>query len=594
MGHLPLKKTRLRALVLAGGFFLLILVYCAFRLFSAYTAVANINLAAEQISKSHAIENTGSDSTLARQIRSNVSDIVVATHDPIISSLKWLPLVGKDVTAVSEASEAAQSLLNDVIPALDIIAAVDKRDPRQSFAKLSNHDVLQLDRQLSKTVTSLESASGVIDKWRRQNLDFGLAPKFSALHSQLAEVQTGLSRAAPLISLALPVVSTSKTWFIANQNLAEARGTGGIMSSWSIIKVTDGHLKLLASGSDQDLDKNVRVDFHSLPASLRSLWGQSPANWRDTNAARDFSSFAQQIRDSLRAKFKVDGVLAIGQGTVARLAAAAGPVKAGQVEISAANAHDFLGKDIYSRFTNVEEKNTLVQTILLEMFGRFAKGQFDVKNLWQSLTTQNFGDQVYGWSSDARIEKLFAVGGVDGRVSSSFGPKIYFTLNNADAGKLEAYLNIKSHYRLQSCNFETDTGFAGRKANLEIHLKNNAPQHLPAYVLPKRFAFYGSPKASTSRTLISVYGPVQSTRKSFFFDNKQIFASEGQENGRPVWILDVMLSPGKAHKLVLNWVEPIEDSDHRNIQSDPKVVVPSAFNTIESSVSSSGPCASKN
>jgi len=591
---MPLKKTRLRALVLAGGFFLLILVYCAIRLFSAYTAAANINLAVGQISKSHAIENPGSDARLVRQIQSYVSEIVGATHDPIISSLKWLPVVGKDVAAVGETSEVAQSLLDDVIPALDIFEAVDKRDPRRSFANLSNREVMQLDSQVSKTVASLESASNVFDKWGSRQLDFGLAPKFSALHSQLAKLQIGFSRAAPLISLALPVVSTSKTWFIANQNLAEARGTGGIMSSWSIIKVTDGHLKLLASGSDQDLDKNVRVDFHSLPASLRSLWGQSPANWRDINAPRDFSSFAQQIRDSLRAKFKIDGVLAIGQGTVTRLAAAAGAVKAGKVEISAGNAHDFLGKDIYSRFTNVEEKNTLVQAILLEMFGRFANGKFDVKNLWQSLTTQNYGDQVYGWASDARIDKLFAAGGVDGQVSSSFGPKIYFTLNNADAGKLEAYLNIKSNYRLQSCNFETDTGFAGRKASLEIQLRNNAPQHLPAYVLPKRFAFYGSPKGSTSRTLISVYGPVQSTRKSFFFDNEQIFASEGQESGRPVWILDVMLSPGKAHKLVLNWVEPIEDSDHRNIQRDPQLVLPSAFNAIDSTVSSSGPCASKN
>jgi hypothetical protein len=177
----------------------------------------------------------------------------------------------------------------------------------------------------------------------------------------------------------------------------------------------------------------------------------SPENWRDINAARHFEYFAKQIRDSLRPKLKIDGVLAIGQGTVARLVAATGPVTVSGIEINSQNAHDFLAKGIYSEFTDVDQKNSFVQKLMLSLFKNLASQNLDLKSFWQSLVSQEYGDQVYGWSSDAATQKLFEFGGVSGSVSPEFGPKVYLTLNNAGANKLDAYLKISTDYHLGKC-----------------------------------------------------------------------------------------------------------------------------------------------
>ena len=287
-------------------------------------------------------------------------------------------------------------------------------------------------------------------------------------------------------------------------------------------------------------------------------------------------------------------MLAIGQGTVARVVAATGPVQVSGVDITGDNAQDFLAKGIYARFTDVAEKNSFVQKLMFKLFKNLASAKLDLKSVWQNLLSEQSGDQVYGWSSDPAAERLFNVGGVSGQVSPNFGSKVYLSFNNAGANKLDAYLHVGARYQLGVCGASTTSGFKGREATLKIRLDNQAPNGLPNYVSPIHPTYLGTPiKVSTNRTIFSIYAPVGSSRLNFKLDGKPIYASDAIENGRPVWVLDISVEPGRPRNLLLKWVEPIENADGKSLHTSPQIIVPSAFNPIQTSVSSSGACTSK-
>ena len=566
--------------------------YLAFKAAAAKVALDDLSHTAAMLKTGEAITDSATLESSTKRLADDVATLDTVSHDPLVAAIWSLPWLRNDLGAVAETSSAVHQVFDDALPA--VVALSEANSTGNLLGKLSPQAARVIETQLTKLNTSLGVADRVLGRWQSAKLDFGLSPKLTQLHAQLAKAQTSLHRVTPLIALAAPLATGSNTWFVANENLAEARGTGGILGSWAIIKVENGKVSLVASGSDQDLDKIGKVNFRALPTELRSAWGVTPDNWRDLNAPRSFEYFATQIRDSIARKYKIDGVISIGQGTVARMVAATGPITVDGVEITGSNAHDFLGKGIYAKFTDVTKKNQFIQKLLLKIFAKVSQAKLDLKGLWSNLLVQDSADQVYGWAQNKKLEDLFLLGEVGGLVNPTFGSQVYFTLNNAGANKLDAYTHLTAKYALGKCSQMTDNGFRGRQASFEATLANLAPKGLPDYVSPRHPTYFGVPiKLSTNRTLYSVYAPVGSTRQNFTLDGEPIFASEVLEKGHPVWTFDISLTPGKSRKLVLNWIEPVENADGKNIQTRPTIVVPSAFNPIEADTSSSGFCSVK-
>jgi len=535
---------------------------------------------------------------LQRQASTQLGDAQAVVNDPLLAPMSWLPVFGEDFSA---AKTLVASLSGIVEKSEPVLAALQEFATR---AETNDSNAKPLtDNNLAKKVTEIIN---VVDQSRKsleeintKKLHFGLGSKIELAHTKLNELSLGLAHLKPLVAVLEPILTNreKQTWFVATQNLAEARGTGGLLGSFALLEIMNGHPSLAGAGSDQDLDRLGRVDPSALPRSLQILWGGTPDDWRDINVSSHVPYFAAQISETLSSKkINIDGVIVLGQGTVAQLVSATGGMNIDGVQVNGENISDFLAKGIYAKYEDVGAKNAWVKNFMHTLFARLAKRNFDYSGIWSAATRTTSGDRISAWAKSEQLQARFRRDGVDGAVSNKSGSVAQISLNNAGGNKLDAYLELEAKYSLGRCGVATDLGLPGRRAKLDMLISNKAPKSgLPKYVTPRADLLPGQKLIlGSNRTLVSVYAPVNSTIDFFTLNGETVFASQGFDHDHPVWVFDLSTLPGRSYRLVANWVEPTVDSAGRNSQTAPSLIAPVALNPVKTSVSTSGVCAAKN
>lgn len=515
--------------------------------------------------------------------------------DPIVQLFGFVPIIGSDIRAASivssdghlvlQAAQEVTSVANQLVK-----SGVGKKPITDTSLVSSLRDgMTALDTAVQKLNIDLASVD-------ENALHFGLDSKIKSAKEVVSSVAVASSRLTPLVQVGTTVIEQpgKKRWFVSIQNLAELRGTGGITGSYAVITTEYGKLKLEEYGSDKRLLKEGRIDYKNYPQGLRNLWGADLSDWRDINASAHAPYAAQMLADGWQQNTgqRVDGVLFIGQGVVSQLSGAVGPIDARGVVVDKDNAVEFLAKDIYARFTNVQAKDALVGELASEMFKRLIAGNFSVSGLFSAAANDKTGDRIIAWSRDKSTQQVFSKYRVSGEISTTFGPSVAVTLNNAGGNKLDAYTTLKAYYLLGICNVDTFTGYQGRKSRVTVDLSNNSPKSgLPAYVDMRLDANFGEarPKGS-NRELLTVYGPVGSEAESITIDGVAGFAINGTDRDRPLWIFDLNLLPGTTKKIVLNLVEPINDENAEKLSGKPSLQGPVMLNAPSLSSSSIGEC----
>lgn len=521
-----------------------------------------------------------------------------SANDPLVQLVTYLPIIGKDISAASIISsdghlvlQSAQDVTNTANQLLK--AGIGKQALKDTTLIATFRDGMGA---MNDSVQKLNTDLKGIDP---SALHFGLDKKVSSAKTAIAVLANAGSKITPLVDIASVVLEqpNKKRWFVAIQNLSEARATGGITGAYAILVAENGKVKLEEYGSDKTLLKLGAIDYSNYPDDLKNLWGVDLSDWRDINASAHAPYAAQLLADGWQQhrNEKVDGVLFIGQGVVGELSGAVGSITVRGVSIDPSNVVDFLTKDIYAKFTDVPTKDAVVGELAKEMFTRLVAGKLDVGGFLKAAANDTTGDRIVAWAQDPAVQHEFTASRSSGEVSESFGPNILVTVNNAGGNKLDAYAHLKIDYRNADCNVDTFTGYQGRKSNITIVISNNAPKSgLPAYVVTRLDRNFGEsrPKGS-NRELVTVYGPVGSEAESVTVNGEADFVSTGIDRNRPVWIFDVSLLPGETKKLVVNLVEPISDNNQEKVVGAPTVIPPVMLNAPVISTSTIGECSLK-
>ena len=518
-----------------------------------------------------------------------------SANDPIVQLFGFTPIIGSDIRAASvvssdgrlvlQAAQEVTSVANQLVK-----SGLGKKPISDTSLVASLRDGMsQLDSAVQKLNIDLASVDA-------NALHFGLDTKIKSAKEVVSSVAVASSRLTPLVQVGTTIIEQpgKKRWFVSIQNLAELRGTGGITGAYAVLTTENGKLKLEEYGSDKRLLKEGRIDYKNYPEGLRNLWGVDLSDWRDINASAHAPYAAELLADGWqknRGK-RVDGVLFIGQGVVSQLSGAVGPIDARGVMVDKDNAVDFLAKEIYARFPNVQAKDAVVGELASEMFKRLIAGKVSGSGLFAAAANDKTGDRILAWSRDKNTQQVFNKYKVSGEISTAFGPNVAVTLNNAGGNKLDAYTTFKADYLLGVCNVDTFTGYQGRKSRVTIDLSNNSPKSgLPAYVDMRLDDNFGEarPKGS-NRELVTVYGPVGSEAESVTIDGAPGFVINGMDRNRPVWVFDLNMLPKTTKKIILNLVEPISDDNFEKLSGKPGLQGPVMLNAPTLSSSSIGEC----
>ena len=343
-----------------------------------------------------------------------------AAKDPLVQLAGFLPIIGNDIKAASIVSSDGRLVLQgaqDVTNTANqlIKAGIGKTQLKDTALIASFRDGMS---SMNEAVQKLNTDLQGIDA---NSLHFGLDSKVSQAKVAVAGLANASNRITPLVQVGTIVLEQpeKKRWFVAIQNLSEARATGGITGAYAILVADNGKVKLEEYGSDKTLLKMGGINYKNYPQELRDLWGVDLTDWRDINASAHVPYAARLLADGWQQhrNEKIDGVLFIGQGVVSELSGAVGDITVRGVTVGPANVIDFLSKDIYAKFTNVQVKDAVVGEIAKEMFSRVIAGKVQAGNFLKSAAADPTGDRIMAWSQDKAVQQQFAQYQVTGEIS---------------------------------------------------------------------------------------------------------------------------------------------------------------------------------
>jgi hypothetical protein len=512
-----------------------------------------------------------------------------AADAPAVVFAAALPWVGDDVTVARELAGVAADFSADT-------AAVDPLLERVTSG--GGQDLL-VGAEAREVVGQVRAAADrAVARLARLELGGLQLP----VGDDVARLRDGLGRIGPAVDALTPYLDaleilaspgTTHTWFVAMQNLGEARPSGGMIGSWLLVRSANGKLEVLQQGFNDELSTTRTVDYAGyLPAGYEQVWGTSVSDWRSFTLSANFPDNARLLAHTWNARggVQADGVLALGQGSVRLLAAAAGPVElAGRVIAPSALA-DYLLDGVYRDYPDPKAKDAAVARIIAQTLNKLSSGQFDLSGLLAGALGGPGSDYLQLWSSDRALQRQVTAAGLSGAFPDDPGPIASVRLADGAANKLDAFVHLGAEYRLGDCVVD-DGGVATRNSTFTITLRNAVPGGLTDYVTGKGDLLDGlAHPVGATRDFVVVYPPVQATITSALLNGRPALLQSAWVGERQMVVVDVKLDPGATATLALTWDELPSGSDERPFTLRPRIVLPPLANPAKTRVFDGAAC----
>ena len=378
------------------------------------------------------------------------------------------------------------------------------------------------------------------------------------LGDELAEARrdTGRALAAAEIAPVLLGAGGEQRYFLAVQNNAEARATGGFIGNFGEVVAEDGALRVDRFGRIGELnpaptDKSERTLDAPEDFLTRYERFAIERTWQNVNVSPDLGVVADVVADLYPKSGgrPVDGVIAIDPVGLAALLKLTGPVTVvpWPVPITAANVVDVTLKGAYVRFPVQEERveflgdvaDTIVRKVTTSSLGSPAQ---IVRELAPAVTGGHLQVATVDDRSAVALDGL----GLSGSVPSSPSDSLLLTTQNAAGNKLDIYLDRRVSYDVTIAPDDAGTS-VDVSGEITVTLDNDLPDEpLPPFVAgpyDTRFA------AGENRTFLSLYSPL--ALRGATLEGRTTGLESARELGRNVFSNFVSIPADEQRTLVV-------------------------------------------
>ena len=347
--------------------------------------------------------------------------------------------------------------------------------------------------------------------------------------------------------------SGPRRYFLAVQNTAEARATGGIIGNYAEVVAEGGRLRIERFGRVKDLRDNgippeARVPLGASEEYVARYGRYEPqGTWQNVNMAPDFPTVARVISGLYPQSGgrPLDGVIGVDPVALAAILEVTGPINApGWPEkITSNNVVDVTLSQAYQRFAKTERIDFL-STVADKVVEALTTGDLDKPEQIPSALGQAARQRhVMVYFRDEDEQALMSRIGADGSVPPPSGSDSVLVVNqNAGANKLDYYLRRSLRY---SVKLDPGGGTPTASSTLDVTLANRAPASgLDAYVIGPNIEDI-SPGENLSIT--SVYGELGVVQTSL--DGRPLDMRHAREAGRNVAEAFLRLPAGSTRTL---------------------------------------------
>jgi hypothetical protein len=320
--------------------------------------------------------------------------------------------------------------------------------------------------------------------------------------------------AAAKIAPALLGASGEQRYFLAVQNNAEARATGGFIGNFGEIVAEGGRIRVDRFGRIGELNPAANSTTPRTlggPEDFVARYGRFGVErtWQNVNVSPDLGTVSQVIADLYPQSGgpPIDGVIAIDPVGLAALLQLTGPVTVAPwpEAISAANVVDVTLKQAYVRFPDQEQRVEFLGDVADTIVRAATTGSLGspvqiVKALSPAVATGHLRIATLDEATAKPLRRL----GLSGSVPDSTGDSLVVTTQNAAANKVDIYLKRSTSYDLRLTPLSRTKARVEGTASVSLHNDLPAGELPVAVVGPYDDRFL----KGENRTFLSVYSPL--------------------------------------------------------------------------------------
>jgi hypothetical protein len=482
------------------------------------------------------------------------------TRGPAWRLLDGLPLLGPPLRQLQGTASAVETVATDVLrPLVDVPVdirlargRVDARPLAAAVPALTRAESALADARGRLTATP-ESGVEVLDDAQRRLVD-----ELAGLGRTLTDLGVAGRVVPQLLGSERP-----RRYFLAVQNPAEPRATGGLIGSWAVLRADGGRVEVERTGVDQDLE-DLDAPALDLGTEYERRYGDlaSTSTWRSANVSPDAPTVGRLLAAMWQRSTgeRLDGVVLVDPVALQSLLSATGPVTLSDgTRLSGSDAARVLLVDLYRRYPREQDdrRSALLQEAVRRTVAALERPGLDGRRVAAAVGRAAASGHVQVWAADVGLQGALVRSRAGGALLSS-GPYLEVVTQDVGGSKLGTYLHRSVRYEARPTGEAVDLGLGPEveeEAVVTVRLRNTAPRSgLPDYVT-LRPDTPGAPKGQ-SRTWLSVYLGRRATLLDATLDGQPVSTESTTERGLAVFATTLTLDAGQERVLVLRVRQP--------------------------------------
>ncbi|MGH2652933.1 MAG: DUF4012 domain-containing protein [Actinomycetota bacterium] len=475
-------------------------------------------------------------------------------ENPLLRAAGYLPVLGRTPDAMMNMSEAGVLVARSG----QVVSAAMAELPEGTIALAPERGAISL-RPLRTLAPAFADARELVVQ-ARAVMDGSpatglLGPVDQAQGELVAELDRAerVVTAAAAMTRALPGYLGGggvRRYFLAAQNPAELRGTGGFIGQYAIMTTRRGRVDLSDFRTIDTLPDADASDLEPPNADFAARYDRygGAGFWRNINMTADFPSAAVSIERLYEevTGTRLDGVIAADPFALAALMESTGEdvtVPGTDRTVDAGSVVDYVTNQAYAEFSDQRTRKRLLGDLAEEVFDRFLTGGFSGGPVQAggALVAAAADGHLVLHSTKETEQRAFRAAEVAGALGSAAGDALAVVTNNAGANKIDFFLGRSIRYEVRLGAEGTGTG------DLTLELANAAPRAgQPRYVIgPHSDAF----KAGENVSFLDVYCSRQCGLGEVRIDGRAATAGGPPELGHQVFSTEVRIPSGATRIL---------------------------------------------
>lgn len=543
-------------------------IWLGTRAFDAKSSLEQARDSAQQAKDALLEGNTEDASRFADEAQNHAAAARDATHSVPWNVASVIPWLGSPFKTGQQISDVVHGLAADVLkPSTDVGVAIS---PDQLYAN-GRVDV-QLLRSEEPQLSKLSDDAARLNAEANAISEPGYLSMLRDARSQLQGQTSDLAGLLENTALAARVVPSMmggdgpRTYFMGFQTNAEARGTGGLLGGFGILRFDDGVPSVDDLGKNTELTGAVATVDLGLEFDQQYGFTNPKTDFRNSNLSPHFP-YAAQIWKSMWAQktgMNVDGVIAIDPIALSYVLGAVGPVTMPDGEvITKDNVVELTESTAYMRFpTDQVARKNYLQDIANQVVQKITGPVQSPRALLDALGRAVTERRIAIWSAVAEDQSLLEQTPLAHIVPDDPAPYAGVIINNLGGNKMDYYLERNIEYVADGCDSET------RMSTVTVRLKNTAPADAPLsdYVAGTEGLSRDIPFTVPRGTMVTSVRLLATTNASIvsvLANGERIPFTQSVERGHPSYEVQVLIPPGQEGELVFRLSEPTSSGPPR-------------------------------